>query len=521
MAMQQTMLRAQLCLKKFRNYSMFQKNRSNDSKNLRQGAMNLKGFFSSFMTGLRQRWLRGTIMIALVVVVVAVTLFSVIIYNYYHETVRTGLEAKARTATDFFANYVARSYTEFYNAAYRYTETFREADRIELQFLDTAGNILISTLTITSGTSPGTQDITDAIETRQVSSWVGRRTATGERIMAASAPMIFADGEVVGVMRYVTSLRLVDRQVLLNILAAVGIGAVVLLMVFFVNIVFIRSVITPVSEITKVSKRIAEGSYGVQINNNYRDEIGEMVESLNEMSFKIAQTEKIQTEFISSISHELRTPLTAITGWGETLVYNEKLDDESKRGIAIMLKEARRLTKMVEELLEFTRIEDGRFTLNIEEIDIASELEDAIFTFRELLHQDELEFVYDSEIDDITLIPGDPNRLKQVFLNLFDNAAKYGREGKRIDVSIVQVGDYVCIIIRDYGPGALEDEIENIRMKFYKGSNSKERGSGIGLAVCEEIIKYHGGSMELANADDGGFQVTILLPISSEVVSAE
>ena len=481
----------------------------------------MSGIYSSFLAGLKQRWVRGTMLAALVVVIVAVTLFSVIIHNYYHATIRTGLEAKARTATDFFANYVARSYTEFYNAAFRYTETFREADRIELQFLDTYGYVLISTLTITSGTSPNTPDISAAIETQQISSWVGIRPATGERIMSASAPMVFADGEVIGVMRYVSSLRLVDFQVFLNILAAVGVGLLVLLMVFFVTIVFIKSVITPVSEITKVSKRIAEGGYGVQIGNNYRDEIGEMVDSINEMSFKIAQTEKIQTEFISSISHELRTPLTAITGWGETLIYSEGLSEESKRGIAIMLKEARRLTKMVEELLEFTRMEDGRFTLNIEQIDIAAELEDAIFTFRELLHQDELEFIYDSEIDEGVMIPGDPNRLKQVFLNLFDNAVKYGREGKRIDVSIVVVGDYVCIIIRDYGPGALEDEIENIRMKFYKGSNSKERGSGIGLAVCEEIIKYHGGTMELANALDGGFQVTILLPVRSDVAASE
>ncbi|MDR0491973.1 MAG: HAMP domain-containing histidine kinase, partial [Oscillospiraceae bacterium] len=277
----------------------------------------------------------------------------------------------------------------------------------------------------------------------------------------------------------------------------------------------IRSVIRPVSEITKVSKRIAEGSYGVQIGNRYQDEIGEMVESINEMSLKIAQSEKIQTEFISSISHELRTPLTAITGWGETLIYNENLDGESKRGIAIILKEARRLTKMVEELLEFTRMEDGRFTLDIEMVDIAAELEDAIFTFQELLQRDELEFEYESDIDEEVFIPGDPNRLKQVFLNLFDNAVKYGREGKRIEVSCTLAGDYVRIRIRDFGPGAPEDELDNIKMKFYKGSNSKDRGSGIGLAVCEEIVKYHGGNIELSNAEGGGFLVTVYLPASS------
>jgi len=478
----------------------------------------LAGIFINFTKGLRQRWLRGTVLIALGAVILAVTLFSVFIYNYYYSTVRTGLEAKARTMTDFFANYVAKSYADYYSSAYRYTETFMEADCLELQFLDVNGSIMISTSTIMSGMAPNTPDVTAAVETRQISSWVGRRTATGERIMAASAPMIYANGEVIGVMRYITSLRLVDKQVVLSILAVIGIGIVVLLLVFALNLVFIHSVITPVSEITKVTKRIAEGSYGVQIENSFHDDIGEMVGSINEMSFKVAQTEKMQTEFISSISHELRTPLTAITGWGETLIYNEHLDEESKRGIAIMLKEARRLTKMVEELLEFTRMEDGRFTLNIEMIDIAAELEDAIFTFRELLHQDELEFNYESDMDEAPLIPGDPNRLKQVFLNLFDNAAKYGREGKRIEVAIVMEGVFVKISIRDYGPGVPEDELDNIKMKFYKGSNSKERGSGIGLAVCEEIVKYHGGNMELANTEDNGFVVTIRLPISNTVV---
>jgi len=328
--------------------------------------------------------------------------------------------------------------------------------------------------------------------------------------------MIYADGEVIGVMRYVTSLRHVDRQVFMNLLVVVGVGLIVLGMVFLLNMVFIRFVITPVSEITKMSRRIAEGSYGIQINNEYRDEIGDMVESINEMSLKIAQTEKIQSEFISSISHELRTPLTAITGWGETLIYNEDLDNESKRGIDIMLKEARRLTKMVVELLEFTMIEDGRFTLNISQLDIAAELEDALYTFRELLIQDEVDFDYHHDLFDTVFIPGDSSRLKQVFFNIFDNALKYGREGKRIEVYIGLVEEYVVITVRDFGPGVAEDELEHIKMKFYKGSNSKERGSGIGLAVCEEIIKYHGGSLELSNEDEGGFLVTIILPASEK-----
>ena len=307
----------------------------------------MASFYENFTRGLRRRWLRTTVIVALSGVVFVIAMFSIIIYSYYFATVRTGLEAKARTATDFFANYVARSYDDYYDSAFRYAETFSEANRIEMQFLNRDGSIMISSSAITSGTSPDSPDITTAIETGQISTWVGSRAASGERIMAASAPMLYADGEVIGVMRYVTSLRLVDRQVFLNILVVVTVGLVVLALVLVLNMVFIRFVITPVSEITKMSKRIADGSYGIQIYDDYPDEIGDMVGSINEMSLKIAQTEKIQTEFISSISHELRTPLTAITGWGETLTYNDALDDESKRGIAIMLKEARRLTKMV------------------------------------------------------------------------------------------------------------------------------------------------------------------------------
>jgi signal transduction histidine kinase len=467
--------------------------------------------------GLRRRWIRSTIVIVVVALSVAIVAFSVFIYNYYYSTVRTGLEAKAKTATDFFSNYVAKSYGDYYDSAYRYTESFKEGDRLELQFVDTDMRVMISSLGITAGSAPNSPDVINSISSKQISAWVGSRASTGERVMAVSAPMLYSDNQVIGVMRYITSMKQVDRQVIFNVLSVVAIGLVILMLVIMINFIFIRSVIIPVGEITKVSKRIADGSYGILIENEYQDEMGEMVTSINEMSLKIAQAEKVQTEFISSISHELRTPLTAITGWGETLIYNENLDDDTKRGIGIMLKEARRLTKMVEELLEFTRMEVGRFTLNMEMIDISSELEDAIFMYRELLHQDELELDYEPYLDEIPLIPGDPNRLKQVFLNIIDNAAKYGRDGKRIRISVDVRGEFVVVNIRDYGAGIPEDELLHVKKKFYKGSNAKERGSGIGLAVCDEIVRFHGGSLEIENAEGGGASVTVRLPLSSSV----
>ena len=475
--------------------------------------MKYKGRFINNFHGIRRRWMLNGVLLILFLAVIGISAFSVSIYNYYYNSLRTSLVAKVQTATAFFANYITKTATEYYPNIYKYTVDFEESKKLELQFISEDGKVETSSYGLTAGSTPGTPDIGEALSSKTISIWYGEDPATGERIMAVSAPMLYSDNQVVGVMRYVTSLKLVDKQITQSILSAVGVALALLLLTLFINMYYIRSVVAPINEITMIAKRIAEGSYGVRIGKKYNDEIGEMVDSINEMSMKIAQSEKTQTEFISSVSHELRTPLTAITGWGETLLYDENLDAEARRGIDIILKEARRLTTMVEELLEFTRMQDGRFTLNVEKIDIGAELEDSIFTYREILRLEEIDLEYEPYQGELPLINGDPERLKQVFLNILDNAAKYGKSGKKIVVGISADNSYVTITIRDFGPGVPEDDLEHVKMKFYKGT-SKERGSGIGLAVCDEIIKYHDGQLKLRNAEGGGLIVTVRLPIT-------
>jgi signal transduction histidine kinase len=231
------------------------------------------------------------------------------------------------------------------------------------------------------------------------------------------------------------------------------------------------------------------------------------------MSLQISQSEKMQTEFISSVSHELRTPLTAIAGWGETLLDGNNLDQETRRGITTILRETQRLTRMVEELLEFTRIQDGRFKLSVEPCDIRAEFEDTVFMYGSRLRQEGIELEYEENDDDIPEISCDPARMRQVFLNILDNAAKHGGEGRRIVASMTLEDGAVVTRIRDFGPGIPEEELPHIKLKFYKGS-SKARGSGIGLAVCEEIVTMHNGTLTIENAPGGGALVTISLPVS-------
>ena len=465
------------------------------------------------LRGLRKRWIINTVMPVSLVLLVIVFLFSAGVTNYYYGTIRKGLESRAQAIANSFNEYFMDSgYSNYYQKAVQTAESFEDKDRIELQFIGSSGRIQVSTSGLTAGTFPGTDDITRALTQNQMAPFRGYDPETGESIMAVSHPLVY-NGRVVGIMRFVTSLHAVTRQVVLVILVICLVALLCLILIIASNVLFINNVVEPVAEVTEAAKRISAGSYGFQLENRYTDELGELVDNINDMSLKIGQNEKMKSEFISSVSHELRTPLTAINGWGETILEDPTGDPvQMRRGIRIILNESRRLSTMVEELLDFSKMEDGRFTLHMERVDLQAELEDAIFTYRELFRQENIELEYEPGEAVLPEIDGDAERLKQVFCNVLDNASKHGGAGGRIAVSIAQEGGEQLVRVRDFGPGIPEAELPFVKQKFYKGS-SKARGSGIGLAVCDEIIQLHGGTFEIGNAEGGGAVVTIALPV--------
>lgn len=461
--------------------------------------------------GLRRRWLLNTVGMVCTLGLICVLLVTTAFAVYYYSSMESDMRYRARTTTEFFAEYLNQNYNEYYQSCITYAQTFEERNAIELQFINTRGRIVASSYGVWAGESPTTADIAEAISSKEMCSFVGRSPQTGERIMAVSSPMIYVNGEVIGVLRYVTSTSVMDLQIV--IIAAIAFAAllVVAAVVLISSNYYIRSILVPLTQIIEKAKMITNGSYGIQIQTDFDDEVGELARTINEMSMQINRNEKTQSEFISSLSHELRTPLTAITGWSETLLCSDELDEGTRRGVKIILGEGKRLTEMVLELLDFTRIQDGRMTLNMEDTDIRAEFEDTVFMYGSRLAQDGIKLKYiDTEMD-VPEISCDPKRLRQVFLNILDNAAKHGGEGKVIEASITYEEDFVIIRIRDYGPGIPEDELSLVKKKFYKGS-SKARGSGIGLSVCDEIVQMHGGMLTLANAEGGGTLVTVELP---------
>ena len=462
-------------------------------------------------SSLRSRWLSNTLTVFCVLGLVCVLMITATFAVYYYSNMRSDMMGRAAQTSQFFSGYISQNYEDYYQSCVSYAQSFEKSGSMELQFINTDGLLVASSYGPWAGKSPSTSEITKAIRQRQSEPFIGRDPDTGEHIMAVSCPMIYSDGQVVGVLRYVTSTRLLDMQILQIALMSVGAFFVLLSVLLLSSGYYIRSIVHPVNEITQKARRIANGSYGAQIQKKYNDEIGVLADTINEMSVKISQNEKMQAEFIASLSHELRTPLTAINGWSETLLSDEELDEQTRRGVKIISREAKRLTDMVMELLDFTRLQDGRFTLNVQMSDIRSAFEDTVYMYGSRLKQEGIELDYLENDEDIPEIPCDCARLRQVFLNILDNAAKHGGEGKRIEAAMTFEEENVVVRIRDFGPGIPEEELPLVKKKFYKG-NTKVRGTGIGLAVCDEIVEMHGGTLDITNAPGGGTLVTVSLP---------
>ena len=464
-------------------------------------------------SSLRKRWLINTLGVIFALGMVCVLAVTALLSNQYYSNMRSDLQDRAENTAVFFADYLNQSYNEYYQSCITYAQTFADKDRLELQFISKDGQLVASSYGQWAGQSPTTSEIREAMDTRSIRPYMGKDPHTGERIMAVSSPMIYTNGEVIGVLRFVTSTKLMDGQIFQVALISCCSLLAVIGLVMLSGEYFMRSIMIPVQEITEKAQQIANGSYGAQIKTKYRDEIGDLAEIINDLSIKISQNEKMQAGFISQLSHELRTPLTVIRGWCETLMMDENMDEMTRQGMKTIHGESERMIEMVTELLDFTRMQGENLTLSMEMQDIRSSFEEAVFMYAARLKTEGMELAYLENDDDIPEIRCDTDKLRQVFLNILDNAAKHGGDGKRIEASIHSLDNTVVVRIRDYGPGIPEDEIPLVKKKFFKGS-SKARGTGIGLAVCDEIVELHGGSLTLENAQGGGTLVTVTLPAS-------
>ncbi len=461
--------------------------------------------------GITRRWLiNGLSVFALLVVVFEVAFFFGF-RAYTYSEVENVLQVRASAQAVLLERNMSTDSFNFEGNAGELVESFTEKETMELQIVSPDARILVSSGGFSTNGSSRPPDYDLALKNEDgIGVWRGKNE-NGESVMALCSIVYRADGTNVGAMRYVVSLTLVDQRVTYMSLVVILIGVAVLILTVISGSYFIKSIVTPVTELGIAARRIALGDYESRIEKKYDDEIGELCDTINYMAGEIAATEKVKNDFISSVSHELRTPLTAIKGWSETLQQMRGDEELTQKGLEVIATEAERLSGIVEELLDFSRMQGGRMKLNFDRVDVLAELQEAVFLFRDRARREEITLQY-VESADLPPITADRDRLKQVFINIIDNAIKYSDAGGRVRIEAVGMNEYVQVVISDSGIGIAPQDLPNVKSKFYKADKTRP-GSGIGLALADEIVRRHGGWLDIDSKLGVGTTVSVMLPL--------
>ncbi len=474
--------------------------------------------------GLTKRWLTNIVGIIFILLIIVFVVASFSIKTFYYNSVESILNSGSSSwAVNYFASNLD-SGTSLESSAAQFIDSYSYKDKTTVWVINNEGTVIASSDGFINN-SEKMPDYESAVSnTKGTGKYIGKINGS-EKIMAVTRVIQNANKTNVGAVRVMTSLEKIDSQIfsfiLLIFFAIIGVFIIIILS----NVFFIRSIVFPIREITDTTKAISNGNMDVRIEKHYDDEIGDLCDSINSMAAEISTADKMKNDFISTISHELRTPLTSIKGWGETLAfgYDENRDELTTKGLQVIVNEAGRLEGFVEELLDFSRLQSGRMTLRLAKTDIFAELDETVFTFRERAMREGIEVKY--SIPDLPApANADANRLKQVFMNILDNALKYSRPKSKIFVkaefSSLDNDSAVKISIVDQGCGISKEDLPHVMEKFYK-ANVSVRGSGIGLAVTNEIINLHKGKLEIDSEEGTGTLVTIYLPIESAPTKKE
>lgn len=452
----------------------------------------------------------------MLIIIITVVILEIALINgvrsYYYSNVENVLVNEINFSIDYYLRYF--SPTSLEDMILDDIDVFWQHTSAQVQIFDSNGKLLMDSLGVAQETSNLSPDVKKAMD-GQKGTWIGRVDYYNNLVMAISMP-ISSQEHNIGIIRFITTLRETNITIRFVSFLLIGMGLAVIIISGMVSIFLANSIVKPLQEVTTVAERMAGGQLKVRSKVELEDEIGRLAQTLNYMAEELIKKEQIKNDFISSVSHELRTPLTSIKGWAATL----KLEDFGGNeivvdGLDIIENETDRLSGMVEDLLDFSRFVSGRIKLENDTFDIKETVRIIGKQLGPRAKNNKLSFATSIE-EDLGPMLGDENRIKQVLINLLDNAFKFTPEGGRVDLNAYKEGESIILEVRDDGIGILEEDLPRIMEKFYKGKSSKSH-SGIGLSICDEIVKLHNGTMEISSIIDQGTIVRVILPYREDI----
>lgn len=457
---------------------------------------------------IKTRLVKNFMLVILITVLIIETVLLTGIKDYYYSNVEDILSNQIDFSTDFYSRYFDTFNLE--DILIDDIDIFWRYTNAQVQILSLDGEVLMDSLGVAHSDSIKTSDVTNALNMSK-GVWIGNISYDDYPVMAVSKILV-NKGESIGIIRFITSLELTNQIIKRISFLFFWMGIIVISISAMVSIFLANSIVKPLREVTKVAEKMADGQFKVRSYVKIDDEIKRLSDTLNYMAEEIIKKEQIKIDFISSVSHELRTPLTAIKGWAITLKSDDYRDEQLLNdGLEIIEKESDRLTQMVEDLLDFSRFVSGRIILQKEEFDITKTIEMIGKQSSPRARSNNINFVVDNNPEPILII-GDENRIKQVLINLLDNAFKFTNENGIVRLSVIKESDQLILEVEDNGIGIPEEDLPNIVEKFYKGKHSKSH-SGIGLSICDEIVKLHDGKISFESEVNKGTMIKVSLPI--------
>ena len=458
------------------------------------------------MTSIKRRLVMNFMFIILITVIIMELFLITGIRNSYYKNLEDTLANQLQTSTAIYERYFSDATLQ--ENVLNNVDTFWKQVTAQVEIIDMEGRTIMNSLGVIDELSGGTADVQAALQGEK-GVWVGRLHYDTEKVMAVAYPIRVAE-EQVEVLRFVASLSEVNEEIRRVAYSYLLFGGVVVLYSGACSIFLANTITGPLKQVTLVAEEMARGNYEVKSPRRSKDEIGKLSETLNYLAREIIKKDELKNNFISSVSHELRTPLTSIKGWAVTLKQGFENRELLQDGLDIIEKESDRLTAMVAELLDFSRFVSGKITLKKKKVNLADLLEHLRIQLTPRALREEIDFQIKYEGADPFLYT-DEDRLKQVFINLLDNAFKFTAPGGRVSLQAAADHEQLYFYITDNGSGIPPEELPHVKEKFFKGQSIKSQ-SGIGLSLADEIIRLMKGKLEIASQVGQGTQVTITLP---------
>lgn len=459
-------------------------------------------------SGLKKKWIKNYIFTILIICIFIQGFYMVFLKNYYYDWAKENISNRLIAYTSFYNKYLGDNLIMNKGLAKKIVEDFEYKDKLLIEVLDIDGNIIDSSMIMSEDIKIDTEDYLDALNGK-LGIYKGRKKTTNEKIIAASSPIYF-ESQIIGVIRYSTSLKNIDSFLIKKYAQSFGILLFLLSLSFFMSMIFIKTIIKSLKEMSLKAQKIAKGDFDQKIEIKSNDELSQLASTLNYMAAQIKENQKLKNEFISSITHDIKTPLTAIIGWTELLVMQENISKEDLNSQVITIQnETLRLKKLVEELLDFSKFEIDKISLNTDTTNLNALIEESINIFMPRIKKYNIDF--STELDENIDLDIDKNRIKQVFINLIDNSLKYSSNNSKIKIRLKSSDSKIIISIKDNGIGICQEDLRRVKEKFYVVDKSKG-GSGLGLSISEKIMQLHNGQLQIKSKFQKGTEVILIFP---------